>query len=279
MKGCPPRALLLDIDGVLIHGARALPGAARLLERLGERKHAFITNNPIRTPRELADGLAAIGLPRPQPARILTSAQATARWLAQVRPGFRYFAVGAPGLDQALREVGEPDADAADVVVVGEGAGLDYASLTTGINLVLQRGARLVATNPDPTVDAVDEQGAHCILPGGGALVAAFAVATGITPTVVGKPEPLLYEMALEQLGCSAAECLMVGDRPDTDIAGAQRLGMWTALVRTGRFAPGRAWLDEQPAPDVDVADLEQLMAQLDQRFPGLLEPGVTNAT
>jgi HAD superfamily hydrolase (TIGR01450 family) len=211
-----------------------------------------------------------MGLPRPAPERILTSALATARWLSQCKPGFRYFAVGAPGLDAALREVGEPDARRADVVVVGEGPGIDYESLTTGINLILGRGARLVVTNPDTTVDGMRD-GQRVVLPGGGALVAPFAAATGVTPTVVGKPEPILYEMALEQIGCSPKGCLMVGDRPDTDIAGAARLGMWTALVRTGRYPPGARWDLFMPRPDFDVAGLPELMEALDRACPGLL--------
>lgn len=265
-----PSAVLLDMDGVLYHGDEILPGALRLMESIGRRPHAYVTNNPIRTPSEVADALAEIGLPRPDPRLILTSALATAQWLARVRPGFRYFAVGAGGLDAALRAVGEPDAQNADFVVVGEGAGLDYEQLTIGINLILGRCARLVGTNPDPNVDAV-RNGEHIVLPGGGALVAPFSAATGVTPTIIGKPEPLLYEMALEMLGCSAGDCLMIGDRPDTDIAGAARLGMWTALVRTGRFPPRRAWPEELPRPDFDAVDLDALLSALGDAFPRLL--------
>jgi HAD superfamily hydrolase (TIGR01450 family) len=265
-----PRALLLDMDGLLFHGDRPLPGARRLLDRLHSTPHAFVTNNPIRTPEQVADTFASMELPRPNPARIITSALATARWLSHVRPGFRYFAVGAGGLSAALRSVGTPDAERADVVVVGEGPGLDFEQLTVGINLILSRGARLVATNPDTAVDGMRD-GRHLVLPGGGALVAPFAAATGVTPTFVGKPEPLLYEMSFEILGCSAAECMMVGDRPDTDIAGAERLGMWTALVRTGRFAPGRAWSEGMPPPDYDLNSLDDLIDALDRDLPGLL--------
>ncbi|WP_295453175.1 HAD-IIA family hydrolase [uncultured Thiodictyon sp.] len=266
----PPHALLIDLDGVIFQGDQPLPGAGHLLGRLAGRPHCFITNNPIRTPEQIADACVAMGLPRPDPRAILTSALATARWLGHERPDLRYFAVGAGGLDAALSTVGSRDERDANTVVVGEGAGLDFATLTTGINLILGRGARLVATNPDTTVDGVCD-GQRRVLPGCGALVAPFVAATGVTPTVIGKPEPLLFEMALEQLGCAAAHCLMIGDRPDTDIAGAERLGIWTALVRTGRFAPGRDWVAGLPRPDIDVADLEALMDALDEAFPGLL--------
>jgi HAD superfamily hydrolase (TIGR01450 family) len=236
-----PRTLLLDLDGVLYHGDCALPGAAAFLAAIAHLPHGFVTNNPIRTPREVADHLARLGLPRPEPDQILTSAQATADWLARAKAGFRYFAVGAEGLHRELERVGTPDMHKADFVVVGEGPGLDFEQLTIGINLICGHGARLVATNPDSTVDAVRD-GRHLILPGGGALVAPFAVATGVTDSI-GKPEPLLYQMALQRLGRSAAECLMVGDRPDTDIAGAARLGMgrrWCAAAVLPPVRPGR---------------------------------------
>lgn len=269
-----PQALLLDMDGVLYHGNRALPGAAAFLDRFGHLPHVFITNNPIRTPAQVAERLEGMGLPRPAEGDILTSAQATADWLGRTRPGFRYFAVGAEGLHAALRRVGREDADDADFVVVGEGPGLDYESLTTGINLILERGARLVATNPDTTVDD-HRDGRHLVLPGGGALVAPFCAATGVAPVVIGKPEPLLYEMALARLGCGPESCLMVGDRPDTDIAGAARLGMWTALVRTGRFAPGDAWPKGLPRPDWDLDGLASLGEVLEAAGP---RPGTVPA-
>ena len=266
----PPQALLIDLDGVMFQGDRPLAGAGRLLERLVGRPHCFVTNNPIRTPPEIADACVAMGLPRPDPRFILTSALATARWLGHQRSDLRYFAVGAGGLEAALSAVGRRDERNANTVVIGEGVGLDFETLTTGINLILERGARLVATNPDTTVDGM-RNGRPVVLPGCGALVAPFAAATGVTPTIIGKPEPLLFEMALAQLGAVPADCLMIGDRPDTDIAGAERLGMWTALVRTGRFAPGRDWVAGLPRPDLDVDDLGRLMDALDRTFPGLL--------
>lgn len=265
-----PRAVLLDMDGVLFHGEMPLPGAAVLLHALADTPHLFLTNNPILPATEVVAKFARIGLPVPRAEQILTSADASAAWLAGRQPGFRYFAVGAAGLHQALAAVGTPDAAQADFVVVGEGAGLDYASLTTGINLILKQGARLVVTNPDHTVDAVID-GRHRVLPGGGALVAPFAVATGQVPVVIGKPEPLLYHMALERLGADAAGTVMLGDRPDTDIAGAARLGMWSALVRTGRFAAGADWPEELPRPDWDCPDLATLMAAWRRHCPGLL--------
>ena len=251
-------AMLLDMDGVLYHGDRPLPGAAEFLCAIQQIPHVFITNNPVLPPQAVADKLACLGLPRPHARQIITSAQATACWLAQQKPDFRYYAVGADGLDQALRQVGKADRENADYVVVGEGPGIDFDVLTTGINLIVRQGARLVGTNPDNSVDG-DRNGEHYLLPGGGALVAPFAVASGVEPVIIGKPNPILYEMALELIGCRAENCLMIGDRPDTDIAGAVALGMQTALVRTGRFGPGESWPEGLPRPGWDVSSLSEL--------------------
>ncbi len=250
------------MDGVLYHGERPLPGAREFLQAISGLPHLFLTNNPSRPPEAISARLAAMGLGAIPPERILTTAEATARWLSRERPGFRYFAVGGQGLHRALAAAGTEDPERAHFVVVGEGPGLDYRTLTVGINLVLSGGARLVATNPDLTVDDWYE-GRHRLLPGCGALVAPFEAATGRRAVVIGKPQPLLFEMALERLGVGASACIMVGDRPDTDIAGAARLGMRTALVRTGRFPPGAPWPGNLPRPDWDTESLAALLERL----------------
>ena len=252
------KALLLDMDGVLYHGEQAIPDAVEFMVQVGEIPHVFITNNPILPPARVADRLEEMGFNRPDEQQIVTSAEATALWLARQKPDFRYFAVGAEGLHLALRNRGREDRQQADFVVIGEGQGIDFESITTGVNLILKQGARLICTNPDHNVDAHHE-GAHRVLPGGGALVAPFAVATGVEPVIIGKPQPLLYEIAAARIGASLEQCLMIGDRPDTDIAGAAMLGMKTALVRTGRFAPGAPYPAELPSPDWDLNSLTEL--------------------
>lgn len=271
LKGCPPKALLLDMDGVLYHGSRVLPHAIEFLNTFAHLPHLFITNNPIATPQEVVQRLAMMGFARPAVAEVLTSAVACAAYLQQLKPGFRYFAVGAPGLDQALSKYGIADESDADFVVVGEGEGLDYASLTLGINLIVKKAATLISTNPDHSVDATLD-GEHRLLPGGGALVAPFEVAAGVKAVTMGKPEPLLYQMALKQLGLPASDCVMIGDRVDTDIAGAQALEIRTALVRTGRFAPGEPWPPGMRLADWDVADLAELTQAWKGCWPDLAD-------
>ncbi len=249
------------MDGVLYHGDRALPHAVVFMRLLQSKPHIFITNNPILLPEDIAKKLQTLGFSQPELSKILTSGIATADWLFSQKPGFRYFAIGADGLHQALQKQGVEDASTADFVVIGEGAGIDYASLTTAINLIIKKNATLVLTNPDTTVDGVCND-RHCILPGGGALVAPIQIATGVEPMVVGKPEPLMFQMALARLKLPADQCLMIGDRPDTDILGAQSLGIKTALVRTGRFRIEQR-LPDGIAPDIDVPDLEALQLAL----------------
>lgn len=258
------QALLLDMDGVLYHGDSRLAGAKALLQRIKATPHLFLTNNPRRTPEAVADRLAAMGLPRPDPRQILTSALATAERLAAIKPGFSWYAIGEGGLEAALLAAGgRRDPHNADFVIVGEGPGIDFDSLTTAINLVLKRGAKLVVTNPDASVD--DQQdGEHRVLPGGGALVAPIAIACEVEPLVIGKPQPALFEMACARLGVEPADCLMIGDRPDTDIAGAIAAGMRAALVRTGRFGPDAAWPEGLPRPDWDEPNLPRLMRALE---------------
>lgn len=256
------KALLLDMDGVLYHGERAIPGAVEFMLAVAELPHTFITNNPILPSAAVADRLQRLGFRRPQEQQIITSAEATALWLSQQKVGFRYFAVGAPGLHMALSQRGIADRETVDFVVIGEGAGIDYDAIATGVNLILKQEARLVCTNPDHSVDAFID-GQHRVLPGGGALVAPFAIATEREPIYIGKPYPLLYQIALERLGVSPPQCLMIGDRPDTDIAGAAALGMKTALVRTGRFSPGAVLPAHLPVPDWDVESLGELLARI----------------
>lgn len=255
-------AVLLDMDGVLYRGEQTIPGAVEFMKAIQQLPHAFITNNPILPATAVADRLQRLGFQRPDDKQIITSAEATALWLYEQKPDFRYYAVGADGLHIALSEKGNADDQSADFVVIGEGAGIDYHTLSTGINLILNQGAQLICTNPDHSVDATIN-GKRSVLPGGGALVAPFAIATEVEPVFIGKPHPLLYQMALQRLGVCEEQCLMVGDRPDTDIAGAAKLGMKTALVRTGRFQPGNAIPEHLPNPDWDVDNLKALLPVL----------------
>ena len=249
------------MDGVLYRGEKVLPGAIEFMESIQDIPHVFLTNNPTRLPSDVVNKLCRLGFPNAREEQVITSGIATAIWLSKQKLGFRFYAIGAVALTTALGRYGIEDSKNADYVVVGEGEGLDFNSLTLGVNLILQKGAKLISTNPDCTVNAEGR-----VLPGGGALVAPFIVATGIKAITIGKPNPLLFEMGLEVLGLAPGECLMVGDRPDTDIGGANNLGIQTALVRTGCFGSAEEIVDHALIPDIDVGELFELMSILERR-------------
>lgn len=245
------RGILCDLDGVVYRGDRACPGA---VEGLSDARSAgvrvlFMTNNASRPPQAVADQLTGLGLPT-APEDVLTASQVAAQVLLERRvrgeltiaEGEVVLAVGGEGVGTALAEVGlrwaAPEhvrrADAAGepvpvvAVVQGYGPRLGVGDLTEAAYAV-RAGATWIATNDDATLPT--ERG---LAVGNGSLVAAVANATGVLAEVVGKPHPPAYRIAVERLGLPREECLMLGDRLDTDIAGAAGVGLRSALVLTG---------------------------------------------
>ena len=246
--------ILFDLDGVLFRGDEAVPGARETLEALRGRgiRPVFLTNNSSRTPEQVAGKLAGFGIAA-EASEVVTSAQATGELLA-ARGGGSVFAIGGEGVARAL--VGEGlrlvngDAPEADLVVVGIDEEFTYAKLRTACVLI-REGASFVATNADVTYPAPG----GLVWPGAGAIVAAIAAASGREPEVVGKPFAPLFEAALRRAG--GGRPLVVGDRLDTDIEGANRLGWDSLLVLSGITRPDELdGSDVRPthvAPDVSA--------------------------
>ena len=163
----PIQVILLDMDGLLYQGEKVVPEALSFISAIAHLPHTFITNNPILSSPEIADKLEHLGLKRLEHYQIITSAEATALWISQQQKNFRYYAVGSEGLHTALRQHGFEDIQQADFVVIGEGAGIDFNSITTGVNLIIKQGAKLICTNLNHSVDATID-GRQCVLPGGG---------------------------------------------------------------------------------------------------------------
>jgi NagD protein len=221
---------LIDMDGVLVHGNRAVPGAAEFIQRLrrNERKFMVLTNNPIHTPGDLSHRLQAIGL-EIQSDQIYTSALATAHFLSLQRPKGKAFVIGESGLTEALHEAGYILTDIApDYVVLGETFSYNFERITRAVRFVAG-GAKFIATNPDPT--GPTESG---IAPACGAMAALIERATGKSPFFIGKPNPFMMRSALNQLGAHSEESIMVGDRMDTDILAGIQSGLSTILVLSG---------------------------------------------
>src|SRR5687768_1467965 len=226
----PAECWLTDMDGVLVHEEKALPGAAEFLDRLVEKQRRFLvlTNNSIFTPRDLAARLARTGLQVPEES-IWTSALATADFLTTQLPGGSAYVIGEAGLTTALYEVGYTLTDTdPDYVVLGETRTYSFEAITKAIRLI-ERGARFIATNPDTTGPSPDGP-----LPATGSVAAMISRASGVEPYFVGKPNPLMMRSALNAIDAHSESTAMIGDRMDTDIVAGLEAGLETILVLTG---------------------------------------------
>ena len=228
------RCAILDMDGVLYRGKAPLPGLVAFFAMLRERGVApvMVTNNASTSAAEFAVKLAGMGV-EVAPEQIVTSSSATAAYLRKIAPnGARVYVVGEPGLRNAV--LGDPtegfvwDALTPEYVVQGIDFHVTYEVLKTA-TLAIRRGATFIMTNPDPNFPM--EEG---LAPGAGSIGALLKTATGATPTIIGKPEPILYDIALERVGLNRADAVMIGDSLVTDIDGAQRIGIAAFLVLSG---------------------------------------------
>lgn len=218
------------MDGVLVRGSSAIPGAQQFIERLlgNDIRFAVLTNNPMYTPRDLQHRLSLVGLNVPHD-RLFTAAMATAQFLHTQMPDGSAYVIGEAGLTSALHDVGylQTERDP-DYVVLGETTNYNFERISKAVRLVAA-GARFIATNPDPS--GPSEKG---IEPACGAMAALMQKATGIAPYFIGKPNPLMMRSALRFLGAHSEETVMVGDRMDTDIVAGMESGMDTIMVLTG---------------------------------------------
>ncbi len=255
------KALLLDMDGVLYRGNSALPGAAALFPALRAANLSFIllTNNATLTSQEFTQKLTRMGI-SVEPDLILTSSGATAEYLAREYPqGGGVYVVGSASLISKVTtpkgfhaEEGQPD-----FVVVGLDYELNYKRLQKACTAIM-RGAHFIATNTDLTIPVEGGE----LWPGAGSIVAAIEACSGVAPTVIGKPNAYMAQVALEKLGISNTEALCVGDRLETDIACGSRAGIPTALLLTGVSKREDIPVAEA-APDYIFDDLAALMSAL----------------
>jgi HAD superfamily hydrolase (TIGR01450 family) len=253
------QGVVFDLDGVVYLGDDVIPAAPAALDQVrGLRvRVAFVTNNSYRPPGLVAEKLNRLGVKAAE-SEVLTSAQALVRLLGgrDGLEGTKVMVVGGPGLRQALEAAGARLVDGpawrqAEVVAVGFDPELTYARVRDA-TLAIRAGARFVGSNPDTTLPAPDG-----LWPGAGATLALLAASTGVRPEVAGKPERALLDTAAAAIG--PGPYLMVGDRADTDLDGARRLGWSTALVLSGvtRLAD---LPDLNAAPDHLLADVGGLL-------------------
>jgi HAD superfamily hydrolase (TIGR01450 family) len=244
-------AWALDLDGVLWRGSVPIEGSAAAVARLRAAGHrvVFLTNNSAQPVADQVAKLVAMGVDA-VPDDLLTSAQAAA---ALVEPGSTALVIGGAGIDEALaaRGVAVVAEAPCDAVVVGFDRCFDFDRLTRAF-LAVRSGARLIGTNDDATYPTPDGE-----IPGGGSMVAAVAYATGVAPTIAGKPFAGAVQLLADRVG---AVDWFVGDRPSTDGAMARAIGARFGLVLSGVTASAAG---VEPAADAVADDLASLVAQV----------------
>jgi 4-nitrophenyl phosphatase len=258
------KALILDMDGVLWRETVPIGDLKAIFASIARRglKVSLATNNATKTVSEYLEKLARFGVTL-EANQIITSSLATAAVLAKQFPkGGAVFVIGENGIQRALQAAGfdpisDPQKEGLPVaVVVGFDRTLTYAKLRCAA-LYIRSGVPFYGTNPDRTFPT--PQG---LIPGAGATLAALEAATDTHPIVVGKPSPSMFHLALERMGVTPQETLVVGDRPETDIAGGQAAGCKTALLLSGVTSreQAEAW---RPAPDVIAENLAELLENI----------------
>jgi len=224
------KGFMCDMDGVIYHGNRLLPGVKEFVEWLyrEDKKFLFLTNSSQSTQKELQMKLDRMGLEVAED-HFYTSALATAKFLSSQDPNCTAYIIGEHGLYNALYDAGIAYNDInPDYVVVGEARNYNYENIIKAVQLV-QKGAKLIGTNTDLT--GPSEIG---IIPACRALIAPIELATGKKAYFVGKPNPLMMRTGLKMLGVHSGEAVMIGDRMDTDIIAGIESGMDTILVLSG---------------------------------------------
>jgi len=257
----PYTTYLIDLDGVIYRGNELLPGAKEFVTWLdaNQKKYIFLTNNSFATGAQILAKLAHLGIATDE-AHLLTAGQAAVQNIARHFPNGVVYVVGEPPLIAQVTEQGltvaTVDEQVADAVLVGLDRTFDFAKLTSAVRAV-RSGAFFITINRDPLLPV-----AGGFLPGCGTLAAAIEAGSGITPEVVGKPEPMLLQEAMHKLNSQPDETVMIGDSLTVDILGGHNAGTHTILVLSGNSS--REDLEKSSLkPDHVYEDLAQLMEEM----------------
>ena len=224
------KGFICDMDGVIYHGNKLLPGVKEFVDWLyrEEKNFLFLTNSSERSPKELQIKLARMGLEVDE-SHFYTSALATAKFISSQAPGCSAYVIGGAGVVTALHDAGITMNDVdPDYVIIGEGNTYNYENILKAVKLVM-RGAKLIGTNSDLTGPAEDG-----IIPACRAMISPIEMATGQKAYFVGKPNPLMMRTGLRILGVHSEDAVMIGDRMDTDIVAGIETGLDTVLVLSG---------------------------------------------
>ena len=257
----PYTTYLIDLDGVIYRGNELLPGAKEFIAWLkaNNKKFLFLTNNSFASETQVLEKLIGLGIVT-DTSHLLSAGEAAVQNIARRFPGALVYLVGEQPLSDLLRQyqlqVADVDSYEADVVLVGLDRHFDYKKLT-GAVLAVRAGAHFITINRDPLLPV--EGG---FLPGCGTMAAAIEAGCGVTPEVVGKPEPLLLQEAMRMLGSNPSETVMIGDSLTVDIQGGKAAGTHTLLVLSGNTSREDV-AHSSIKPDYIYQDVAALLADL----------------
>ena len=257
----PYTTYLIDLDGVIYRGNELLPGAKDFIAWLkaNNKKFLFLTNNSFASETQVLEKLIGLGIVT-DTSHLLSAGEAAVQNIARRFPGALVYLVGEQPLSDLLRQyqlqVADVDAYQADVVLVGLDRHFDYKKLT-GAVVAVRAGAHFITINRDPLLPV--EGG---FLPGCGTMAAAIEAGCGVTPEVVGKPEPLLLQEAMRIFGSNPSETVMIGDSLTVDIQGGKAAGTHTLLVLSGNTSREDV-AHSSIKPDYIYQDVAALLADL----------------
>jgi 4-nitrophenyl phosphatase len=228
------KGYLIDLDGTMYRGKERILEACEFVQKLHQKgiPYLFVTNNSTRTPEQVARKLRTFEIPA-EDHQVFTTSQATANYISSKKENAGVYVIGEEGIQHAIKEKGltitehEPD-----FLVMGLDRTISYEKLATAC-IAVRNGATFISTNGDIAIPT--ERG---LLPGNGSLTSVVAVSTEVNPIFIGKPEKIIMEQALKEIGTPMEETLMIGDNYQTDILAGINAGLDTLLVHTGVTTP-----------------------------------------
>ncbi|MHD0398283.1 TIGR01457 family HAD-type hydrolase [Staphylococcus simulans] len=254
------KGYLIDLDGTMYKGADEIDGAKQFIDYLNQHDipHLYVTNNSTKVPEDVVKKLAGFGI-EAKPEEVVTSALATAHYIKQENAHASIYVIGEGGIRQALLNQGLTlmDDTHVDYVVVGLDTKVDYDKLSQG-TLGVRHGAKFISTNQDISIP--NERG---FLPGNGAITSVITTSTQVQPTFIGKPQPIIMDMAMDVIKLPKEDVAMVGDLYDTDIMSGINAGIDTIHVQTGVTSKEElAEKDQQPT--YTFKDLNEVIKDLE---------------
>lgn len=254
------KGYLIDLDGTMYKGSDEIDGAKQFIDYLNQHDipHLYVTNNSTKVPDDVVKKLATFNI-EAKPEEVVTSALATAAYIKNENAHASIYVIGEGGIRQALLDAGLTliDDTHVDYVVVGLDTHVTYEKLAQG-TLGVRHGAKFISTNPDISIP--NERG---FLPGNGAITSVITVSTQVEPTFIGKPQPIIMDMAMEIMKLPKSEVAMVGDLYETDIMSGINAGIDTIHVQTG-VTSKEMLAEKQQQPTYTFKDLNEVLKELE---------------